>query len=132
MANTDFKDLRFFQKNTKYHLLPFRFKRFGSEYLLTNIVGEYLFLNPKDFHNLCNNQLNSSSPAYNLLLHKHFIYVDGYSAQLDALATKYWTKKSFIQGVAIHRAHIVKLLGKILILAIILICQKKLHEKQRN
>lgn len=98
MVNTDFKDLRFFQKNTKYHLLPFRFKRFGSEYLLTNIVGEYLFLSHKDFHILCNNQLNSSSPAYNLLLHKHFIYVDGYSAQLDALATKYWTKKSFIQG----------------------------------
>ena len=98
MANTDFKAFSFFQKKAKYHLLPFRFKRIDDKYLLTSIVGEYLFLNPKDFQDLHNNNLDLSGDVYSQLLSKHFIYSDEHSAQLDVLATKYWTKKSFIQG----------------------------------
>lgn len=38
---------------TPYTLLPFRFERFNDqEYLLTNEVGEYLFMSDKDFSNL--------------------------------------------------------------------------------
>lgn len=34
-----------------YQLLPFRFERFNeNEYLLTNEVGEYIFLKNEDFH----------------------------------------------------------------------------------
>ena len=36
-----------------YQLLPFRFERFNdNEYLLTNEVGEYIFLQNEDFYHL--------------------------------------------------------------------------------
>lgn len=37
-----------------YQLLPFRFERFNEdEYLLTNEVGEYIFLQNEGFSSLC-------------------------------------------------------------------------------
>ena len=39
----------------KYQLLPFRFARFNEEeYLLSNDVGEYIFLKNDDFHKFVN------------------------------------------------------------------------------
>lgn len=37
-----------------YQLLPFRFERFDdNKYLLTNEVGEYIFLSKRGFPTLC-------------------------------------------------------------------------------
>ena len=48
-----------------YQLLPFRFKRFNdTEYLLTNEVGEYIFLQNEDFHHLVNGELDIHSDLF--------------------------------------------------------------------
>ena len=42
-----------------YQILPFRFTRFNdSEYLLTNDVGEYIFLRNEDFEKFIKKELD--------------------------------------------------------------------------
>lgn len=42
-----------------YQILPFRFARFNDEkYLLTNDVGEYIFLNNDDFIKFVNEDID--------------------------------------------------------------------------
>ena len=46
----------------KYQILPFRFARFNeSEYLLTNDVGEYIFLGNENFEKFINMELDTKS-----------------------------------------------------------------------
>ena len=48
-----------------YQLLPFRFEKFGEdEYLLTNDVGEYIFLQNEDFHHFVNGALDIHSDLF--------------------------------------------------------------------
>lgn len=49
----------------KYQLLPFRFARFNEEeYLLSNDVGEYIFLKNDDFHKFVNGELDPTSDLF--------------------------------------------------------------------
>lgn len=51
--------------NTPYTLLPFRFERFSDEeYLLTNEVGEYLFMPHSDFIRFVDGELDTNSDLY--------------------------------------------------------------------
>lgn len=48
-----------------YQLLPFRFERFNEdEYLLTNEVGEYIFLQNEEFHRFVNGELDIHSDLF--------------------------------------------------------------------
>ena len=48
-----------------YQILPFRFTRFSdSEYLLTNDVGEYMFLSNEDFERFVNWELDTESTVF--------------------------------------------------------------------
>ena len=48
-----------------YQILPFRFARFNdSEYLLTNDVGEYIFLSNEDFEKFINMELDTKSTVF--------------------------------------------------------------------
>ena len=48
-----------------YQILPFRFDRFNeSEYLLTNDVGEYIFLSNEDFDKFINKELDTKSMVF--------------------------------------------------------------------
>ena len=48
-----------------YQLLPFRFERFNdNQYLLTNEVGEYVFLSNDDFHAFVNGKLDEHSVLF--------------------------------------------------------------------
>lgn len=49
----------------RYQLLPFRFERFDEErYLITNDVGEYIFLQNDDFALFVNSELDPHSELF--------------------------------------------------------------------
>ena len=82
-----------------YMFLPFRFMRFDpSRYILVNECGEHIFLDVSVFHSFVQHRLTSDAPEYCDLKAKHFLMDDTSSPLLDILATKYRTKKSFLDG----------------------------------
>jgi His-Xaa-Ser system radical SAM maturase HxsB len=69
-----------------------------GEVLVTNDVGESLFLNTKDFEAFTGQTLNQSDDAYADLKARHFLQDSRSSVPLELLATKYRTKKAFLEG----------------------------------
>lgn len=85
--------------NGTYRLLPFRFMRWhGGDVLLTNEVGEFIFLATDVFSAFVEQRLNHAHPAYTDLKAKHFLHDSPSIVPLQLLATKYRTKKSFLEG----------------------------------
>jgi sulfatase maturation enzyme AslB (radical SAM superfamily) len=86
---------------TKYFLLPFRFLRLDPEReLLVTDVGEYAIVPEGTTADLVNNRLESKSALYKTLKAKQLLYDTDSAPLLDVLATKYRTKKSFLNGFA--------------------------------
>jgi len=82
-----------------YQLLPFRFERWsGDEILLVNDVGELVFLAADLFAALVAHRLEPRETTYSELKAKHFLADTSPSVPIDLLATKYRTKKSFLDG----------------------------------
>src|SRR5437867_18382 len=82
-----------------YRLLPFRFMRWGAgEVLLVNEVGEHLFLDSGEFQQFATHGLPRSSPAYLNLKVKHLLHDSPSLVPVELLATKYRTKKGFLDG----------------------------------
>jgi His-Xaa-Ser system radical SAM maturase HxsB len=70
-----------------------------DEVLLVNEVGEHLFLQRDEFHRLIERRLRPSDPAYLNLKSKNFLAsVGGMSVPIELLATKYRTKRNFLEG----------------------------------
>lgn len=91
----------FLANNCQYSLLPFRFARIPklmNKVLITNEVGEYLFLEEPEFKQFISGNLSTQTDTYEDLLAKHFLFEDSVETQLRLLATKYRTKKSFLRG----------------------------------
>ena len=81
-----------------YQLLPFRFERFNeNEYLLTNEVGEYLFLSNEDFHSFVHGGLDEHSELFYDLASKQIATTDKVEDVVQMLATKFRTKKSILR-----------------------------------
>lgn len=81
-----------------YQLLPFRFDRFNEEeYLLTNEVGEYLFMTNVEFYKLINYELDVNSASYLDAESKQIVTRDNISDVVKMLATKFRTKKSILR-----------------------------------
>jgi uncharacterized protein len=86
---------------TSYRLLPFRFMRFSpSEVILVNEVGEYVFLQDRTFQKFVHHKLSVADPEFFDLQAKHFLWDKASIAPISLLATKYRTKKSFLEGFA--------------------------------
>ena len=89
-----------------YTILPLRFMRWSpSEVFLTNEVGEYVFLSNEDFDAFVQGRLERHSSndqvpvdAFTELETKHFICTGQLDNVLAMMATKYRSKKSFLQG----------------------------------
>lgn len=82
-----------------YRLLPFRFLRWNDEdVLLTNEVGEFLVLPGAALRDLIAHRLPRDSSTYLELKARHFLADGDSNAPLELLATKYRTKKSFLDG----------------------------------
>lgn len=81
-----------------YQILPFRFARFNdSEYLLTNDVGEYIFLRNDDFEKFINKGLDVKSTVFQDLASKQIATTDNVRDVVNMLATKFRTKKSILR-----------------------------------
>src|SRR5262245_16139311 len=81
-----------------YRLLPFRFMRWDTnEVLVVNEVGEYMFLDARTFEEFAFQRLSPANPAYQDLKAKHFLF-DSSALPVELLATKFRTKKSFLEG----------------------------------
>src|SRR4029079_4667514 len=82
-----------------YTLLPFRFMRWpDGDVLLTNDAGEFLFLDAGTFTALHQQRLSLDSNVYKDLKAKHFLADADVRLSLDLLATKFRTKKAFLEG----------------------------------
>lgn len=80
-----------------YQLLPFRFERFNeNEYLLTNEVGEYIFLQNEEFYQFINGNLDIHSDLFYNIESKQIATVDKVEDVVKMLACKYRTKKSIL------------------------------------
>ncbi len=82
-----------------YRLLPFRFLRFDDDRtLVVNEVGESHFLGNDAFASFVDHELPRDSTAYLDLKAKHFLFDSASRAPFELLATKYRTKKAFLDG----------------------------------
>jgi uncharacterized protein len=90
---------RYMPSEVGYRLLPFRFMRWTKEeVLLVNEVGEHIFVENDCFRALAAHGLPSHHPVYSDLKAKHFLLDGSSNVPIDLLATKYRTKKSFLDG----------------------------------
>ena len=81
-----------------YQLLPFRFERFNDEeYLLTNEVGEYIFLHKDDFNAFVGGELDVHSDLFYDIVSKQIATTDSVDDVVNMLATKFRTKKSILK-----------------------------------
>jgi len=82
-----------------YRFLPFRFMRWSeAEVLLVNEVGESVFLPRDRFDTFVAGALDSGDRFYRSLKSRHFLLDTSSSVPIELLATKYRTRKSFLQG----------------------------------
>ncbi len=88
-------------KKIKYNQVGFfRFKKIKNRYLLTNDVGDYLFLKEKEFENFLTNNLEKSQEPYLSLKEKNFLKNE---LDLTGLIEKYRSKKAFLfSGPSLH------------------------------
>lgn|GEM_PF-3637380 len=79
-----------------YQILPFRFERlFSNEYLLTNEVGEFVFLTHEEFDSFVNGTLKPNQDAFWELESKQILATDNTDAVVSMLAVKFRTKKKY-------------------------------------
>ncbi|HSS77990.1 MAG TPA: His-Xaa-Ser system radical SAM maturase HxsB [Thermoanaerobaculia bacterium] len=97
-----FRSIGHYRQGTEgYHLLPFRFMRWSAgEVLLVNDVGEFIFLESERFKAFVGHRLRLADPIYLDLKVKHFLLDSPSNVPIELLATKYRTKKSFLEGFA--------------------------------
>lgn len=82
-----------------YSLLPFRFMRLEKEsVLLTNDCGEFTIIAPDLFEGLIQKRLDTTGAEYLDLRAKYFVSDARSSDHLRVMASKYRTKKSFLEG----------------------------------
>jgi uncharacterized protein len=79
----------------------FRFKKMKNTYLITNEVGEYIFLKPSEFDKFLADKISERSALYRELSQKHFIKND---QDLEVYAEKYQKKNKHLcqQGPSLH------------------------------
>lgn len=83
----------------RYTILPFRFERFSNEeVLLTNDVGEYIFLSTSDFNKFVKYELNPESDIFKNISSKQIATTDKIENVVTMLATKLRTKKSILRN----------------------------------
>lgn len=90
-----------FKKANYSKLGFFRFKKLDKDYLLTNDVGDYIFLSPGDFDKHLQGKLEKKSLKYQELKRKNFI---GDELDLDKCVEKYKQKNQFLfsAGPSLH------------------------------
>jgi His-Xaa-Ser system radical SAM maturase HxsB len=103
-----FKEAGFYDKqnNAEYFLLPFRFHRLSTtKEVLVNEVGDLLIVPAGTVKKIVTKEISKIEDAelYGDLIANFFISEERISPLIDVLATRYRTKKSFLDGfTALH------------------------------
>lgn len=79
-------------KGASWQLLPFRFERLNGRVLVTNLVGEHLFLSAEEFEQLAESSLPVDSSLVRKLRAKHIIREADDNLPLELLALKARTR----------------------------------------
>lgn len=87
-----FRDQETFQASGDWEFLPLRFERVGERVLLTNAVGEHLFVSGSDFELISDQRLPVDSELVRSLRAKHLIREPGDELPLELLALKTATR----------------------------------------
>jgi His-Xaa-Ser system radical SAM maturase HxsB len=100
-SNRKFKDVETYnlQEKSNYYLLPFRFHRLTPEKeIIVNEVGDYLILDNGTYQRIVLRDINKERDAelFGDLVSNFFISEEIISPLIDVLATRYRTKKSFL------------------------------------
>lgn len=99
MADTNFLPHEHFVSSHSYNLMPFRFDRWNDgRCFLTNEIGESVVLSPADFSAFVTKGLSIDSSAYRELLSKQMLDNNSGHWGMEAQASKWFTKKSFLDG----------------------------------
>jgi len=89
-----------FRKIKFQNLAPFYFKEIKRDYLLTNEVGEWLFLTEQEFKKFLKGSYGDDLELYEKLREKNFLKKE---MDVDALAQRYNKKHNFLfQGPNLH------------------------------
>lgn len=80
-----------------WQFLPFRFERMAGTVLVTNMVGEHLFLSEEDFEAFSEASLPDDSPLVRKLRAKHLIRERGDDLPVELLALKARTRYRRLQ-----------------------------------
>ena len=96
-----FRDIKNFdlKESNQYFLLPFRFHRVTADKeIIVNEVGDYLILPNGTFEKIVKRQINKEidSELYGDLIANFFISEEAIPPLIDVLATRYRTKKLFL------------------------------------
>jgi His-Xaa-Ser system radical SAM maturase HxsB len=90
-------------------LLPFRFERTNSGYLVSNMVGDFVRLTAQELDQLVNGHLTPSDPLYEKAFTAHLISRNGQSAQLQLIATRLRSRMAFLREPSILHMFVVTL-----------------------
>ena len=82
---------------TNYSLLSFRFRRLNGSVLVTNFVGDYLWLTDTDFTDLISGRIRPETDLFHDLQANFLITTGDINFAVDMLATRYRTKKAFLE-----------------------------------
>lgn len=88
----------FQQPSRNYYFLPFRFMQLDEHVLIVNEVGEHLVLERPTFNAFVGRSLAPMNAAYADLKARHFLYESSPELPIRLLATKYRTKRAFLNG----------------------------------
>jgi His-Xaa-Ser system radical SAM maturase HxsB len=93
-----FQPIEFYKnKKKEYSLLPFRFEKLSeTNYVVTNLSGEYLIISRDVLENLVKHKLDSDSPQYINLRARHFLTDDKTQIANELLSIKLRTKYSVL------------------------------------
>lgn len=100
--NRKFNEKEFYdQSQGAYSLLPFKFQRLNSDKeVIVNEVGDYLVVPTRTVEKIVNRKIDKSADGnlYADLLSNFFIAEKDITPIIDVLATRYRTKKSFLEN----------------------------------
>jgi His-Xaa-Ser system radical SAM maturase HxsB len=100
-----YKNLSYFKKTAeRYYLLPFRFHRISEEKeVIVNEVGDFLIVPKGTAERIVNREVDEKETLYQDLIANFFISEQSLPDLIDVLATRYRTKKSFLDAfTALH------------------------------
>lgn len=95
-----------FASGSRYHLLPFRFRRLpwdSDRIFVSSLAGDWLLMDRRDLDRLVNGVLDENEPLFHDLQARHLVAADPETSPLAPLLSQYRTRKSYLQeGPSLH------------------------------